>query len=331
MAHIALSCPQCGGPLPKRAWWSMVTCPFCSAAVTKSRDVVQAAWFREARDRVYAALEPAPVKLRWREQEYRVLAHLGTGEHCDVLFAERVSPLPERVTLKLLRVDAVSTLAREEEALSGLQHSQVPGAAYFSQRLPQPVGVGVAIDEGGRERQALVLRHPTGYWGTLADAMHNYPHGIDARHAVWIWRRILEVLAFVHDSGWVHGDLAPEHLLVQPRDHGVLMIGWGRARRTLDNLPPGTPAGARVPARDLMQSAWSMRALLAGGAGEPMIPAATPAPLAALLDRASTDAGWCTSHGARGIEQELVRVAHEAFGAPRFVAFDPDPHALRPT
>jgi serine/threonine protein kinase len=250
-----------------------------------------------------------------------LLAFLGAGEQTDVYLAERIGPLPERVTLKLARQSGeTGMLAAEAAILVALQNSTANGAAYFTQRLPQVVACGITEGTPGHARELLLLRHPAGYWGSLADVLHHAPTGIDPRHAVWIWRRVLEVLTFVHDSGWTHGDLAPEHWLVHPRDHGVLMIGWRRARPVAD---------AAAIARDLMQSAWSVRALLTGGADLPAADGRVPPSLANLLRRCSEDAGFCTQLGAHGIEQELTGAAGAAFGPPRFIPFNPTAASYR--
>jgi serine/threonine protein kinase len=297
----------------------MVACPYCHAMVTRSRAVVERATFREARARLeavaWAACQAGARSLHGGGLRYRLLALLGAGEQTDVYLAERSGPLPERVTLKLARQPGpTGRLAAEAATLVALQDSTVNGAAYFTQRLPQVVAYGMTEGTPGDEHEMLLLRHPAGYWGSLADVLHQAPTGLDPRHAVWIWRRVLEVLAFVHDSGWTHGDLAPEHWLVHPRDHGVLMVGWRQAR-------PVTDAAAIV--RDLMQSAWSVRALLAGGADLPALAGEVPPPLADLLRRCSEDAGFCEQYGARGIEQQLTGAAQAAFGPPQFIPFNP--------
>ena len=320
LSLLALACPQCSAPLPRAARWRTVNCSYCGATISRGEETVERESFRAALQRANARGADGARLLRWRGARYRVLAPLATGEHSEVLLAERLGALPERVTFKLARGrEGAEALAREHAALQALQSLAMPGAAYFTRRLPQPVGLGATGADDGSEdsRQALVLRHPTGYWGSLLDVQRANPQGIDAPHAVWLWRRMLEVLAFVHDAGWTHGDLSPAHALVHPRDHGVLLIGWSRARHDT----------ARA-ADDLAQSAWAVRAVLHGheGLGEPGTGAATPAPLAALLRRCSEDPGECRRLGARGIEQALSAASREAFGAPRFIAFDPAPH-----
>lgn len=331
LSLLALSCPQCSAPLPRAARWRTVNCSYCGATVVRSgEETVERESFRAALRRANVNSGPDAAGgriLTWRGARYRVLAPLATGEHSEVLLAERLGALPERVTLKLARDSAANAvLVREGEVLRALQDLSVPGAAYFTRRLPQLVGVGVAEgqDDGNGARQALVLRHPAGFWGSLQDVQLANPSGIDARHAVWLWRRMLEVLAFVHGTGWTHRDLSPAHALVHPRDHGVLLIGWSRARHATG------AAHAGAAARDLMQAAWTVRAALHGGVDTgPGFGASTPAPLAALLRQCSEDAAFCERLGAQGIEQSLSAASREAFGPSKFVHFDPAPHAGR--
>ncbi|CAA2109077.1 hypothetical protein VVAX_05348 [Variovorax paradoxus] len=321
LSLLALSCPQCSAPLPRAARWRTVDCSYCGATVVRGEEIVERESFRAALRRANADV-PGGRILHWRDARYRVLAPLATGEHSEVLLAERLGALPERVTFKLSRHSAAdSVLAREGAVLKALQDLSMAGAAYFTRRLPQPLGTGVAEGLGDGTRQALVLRHPTGFWGSLQDVALANPAGVDARHAVWIWRRMLEVLGFVHGAGWTHGGISPAHALVHPRDHGVLLIGWSRAQHAAG------AAHKAAAARDLAQAAWTVRALLHGGAaGDPGVGAHTPAPLAALLRECSEDTA-CERLGAQGIEQALSAASREAFGAPRFVRFDPDPHA----
>lgn len=311
MDFIALTCPECGGALPRQALWRALPCPYCRVVVTRRDAVVARAPYRAAHLRSLAQGADGPRVLRIGGHSYRVLAPLGQGDHSEVLLAERCGALPARVTIKLAPTPDAG-LAAEAATLLGLQELEGPGAAYFSRRLPQVMAIGRA-DAAGNAREALVLRHPSGFWGSLADVQRAHPQGIgDPRHAVWIWRRVLELLGYLHGAGWAHGDLRAAHWLLHPRDHGGLVIGWRMAQRGGDT------------ARDLMQSAWTIRALLAGdGDTAPALPSRLPSPLADLLRAASEDAAFCARLGATGIDQALVDAARAAFGAPQFVPFDP--------
>lgn len=322
LSSVALVCPQCAAPLPRVARWRTVQCSYCGATCVRGEDTVERASFRAALTRAQVTTAEGRVVM-WRSQRLRVLLPLGQGTCSEVLLAERLGVAPERVTLKLARGDAHGEhLAREHEVLRALQAVRAPGAAYFSRRLPQPIGVGVVQGMADGERHALLLRHPPGHWGSLADVMLANPDGIDPRHAVWLWRRMLEVLGFVHSVGWTHGCLAPEHALVHPRDHGVLCIGWANAQHA-----PRAPDLA-AQARDLQQTAWTVRSVLQAGreVGVPGLGAGTPAPLAQLLLRCSEDASACAALGAAGLQAELSVAAEASFGAPQFVHFNPAPN-----
>ena len=318
---LSFACPQCSAPLPRAARWRTVECAYCGATIVRGTETVERAVFRQAWQRAQAAPANGP-EMRWHGARYRLLAPLGRGEHAEVWLAQRHGAVPERVTLKLALDEGVARdrLKAESTVLDAMQGLTTPGAAYFSRRLPQPLGLALAEGAAGGARSALLLRHPPGFWGSLAEVRRLNPQGVDPRHGVWLWRRMLEVLAFVHDNGRVHGALAPEHALVHPRDHGVLLIGWADARS------PRTAERHADVARDLMQSAWTIRALLAGHAtGAPGLGARTPVPLAELLGQCSEDAAACARLGARGIEQALSTASREAFGAPQFISFHPAP------
>jgi hypothetical protein len=49
---------------------------------------------------------------------------------------------------------------------------------------------------------------------------------LDPRDAAWIWRRLLTGLGWAHRAGVVHGAVLPEHVLVHPERHGVVLVDW---------------------------------------------------------------------------------------------------------
>ncbi|MBT9525301.1 MAG: protein kinase family protein, partial [Rhizobacter sp.] len=99
MGFTALTCPQCGGALPRQALWRMVACPYCRAMVTRSASVVERAPYQAAYQRSLGGASGRVLPIA--SQRYRVLAPLGQGEHSEVLLAERCGALPQRVTIKL--------------------------------------------------------------------------------------------------------------------------------------------------------------------------------------------------------------------------------------
>ncbi|MFG6416692.1 protein kinase family protein [Roseateles sp. DC23W] len=305
--HGSPSCPQCGGSLPRQALWRAVSCSYCKAVVTLNTRWVERAAFRAAWARAQLRADDGDW-VTLAGTDYRLLAPLGRGTTSEAWLAERQGNARLRAVIKLEPPAAAGKQAREATTLQRLQALSGPGSSYFSLRLPQPVAQGLTA-----RGAAIAVRAWPGFWGSLADVMALHPQGLaDPRHAVWLWRRVLELLDYLHGQGWCHLDLRPKHWLIHPADHGVHLVGWSRAAPQAD------------PAVDLQQSAWALRAALAGaGEAPPALPARCPAALAQLLRRASEDRDWCRGQGAAGLARQLSAAALADFGPPRFVPFDP--------
>jgi serine/threonine protein kinase len=218
--------------------------------------------------------------------------------------------------LAVMKLSAASKAAeahlREATVLRELQSLTGDGAdEYFGQMLPEVVAVGAVA--GDVPRHALVLKVPNGYWGSVADLNARFPKGLDPRHAVWIWRRVLGMLAFVHSRGWVHGDVRPEHVLVHPGDHGARLIGWASARKD---------ASGAVQAADLMRSARVILVLLDGSSETGSDMNQVPVELSTFVKQAAHDAAFCQQQCALGLDAKLRSAARAAFGPPAFVPLD---------
>ena len=118
-------------------------------------------------------------------------------------------------------------------------------------------------------------------------------------------------------------------MLVHPRDHGVLVVGWSCAARAGETLPATIaaesafhprgasvePASARV---DLAMSARCIAAVLGGDPETGRVPDAVPAPLAALV-RASAEGSGPADAGT--LHDAIGATAAQLFGAPTYVPF----------
>lgn len=62
-------------------------------------------------------------------------------------------------------------------------------------------------------------------------------HGnLDQKDMVWMFRRLLLVLGFAHRSGLVHGAVTPDHVLIQPEQHGLILIDWAYSVNNQDTI-----------------------------------------------------------------------------------------------
>ncbi|WP_433894082.1 molecular chaperone DnaJ [Streptomyces sp. CA-111067] len=88
----------------------------------------------------------------------------------------------------------------------------------------------------GSERRVNALAPLAGFH-TLAEVAAAHPGGVDARDAAWIWRRLLTALGWAHRARLVHGAVYPEHVLIQPELHGVVLADWCYATAMGTHIP----------------------------------------------------------------------------------------------
>uniref|UniRef100_UPI002025757F lipopolysaccharide kinase InaA family protein n=1 Tax=Frankia sp. CiP1_Cm_nod2 TaxID=2897161 RepID=UPI002025757F len=104
---------------------------------------------------------------------------------------------------------------------------------------------------GGELRQVNVIEHVHGF-RSLAELRAVCPDGLDARDVAWMWRRLLVALGYAHRAGVVHGAVVPDHVLVHPDDHGLVLVDWCYSVVIAPDGPgaAGGPGGAagHVPA-----------------------------------------------------------------------------------
>lgn len=308
MAWEAVTCPQCSAPLPRVALWRSVKCASCGALITRMESLVKRETFRQALMR--SRRPELGHVIQCGGQSYSLINRLGEGQMSDVHLAQRIGPMPFLAVIKL-SAGGKSAEYHEREAMV-LRELACDGAdANFAQLLPEVVAVGPVA--GDVPRHALVLKAPNGYWGSLADLNARMPQGLDPRHGVWIWRRVLGILAFVHSRGWAHGDVRPEHVLVHPGDHNARLIGWASAQKNAND-------SAQVA--DLMRSARIIQILLDGGSESANAKNKIPVGLYSLVEQAANDAAFCKQHGAQGLDGVLRNAAQAAFGPPAFVSLN---------
>jgi hypothetical protein len=326
MAERALKCPQCNAPLAAGRFARAVTCPFCGSTVVLGEATVAASRFRDA-FRAWNSPESHGVA-EWvslGDSHWALGPLVARGEVSDVYAAARARWPTERALLKVLRDrrDAAG-FQREWEVLVALQKSDAPGAESLTARLPEPIVQG-EITAGARAGdRAMVLRWAGGFTHTFEDARRAYPQGIEPRASIWIWRRILEALSFVHASGFVHGAVLPPHLLVEEGEHGVRLVGFhaadraGGRLRAAPGFEPFYPRGARLaPETDLAMAARCVAALLGGDPASGEVPGKVPAPLAREIAEASA-LRPAAGGDAWQRHKRLGELAREVFGPPAF-------------
>ncbi|MET7423211.1 serine/threonine protein kinase [Dactylosporangium sp. NPDC005555] len=125
--------------------------------------------------------------------------------------------------LKLVRDPACNDLmAREATALRQLADRGDPRYLPYVPRLVD----SFRHQEGTARRRGNVIATSAKGLHSLAEVARLRPNGLDPRDAAWMWRRLLAALGLAHRAGVVHGAIVPEHVLIQPDDHGVVLVDW---------------------------------------------------------------------------------------------------------
>jgi hypothetical protein len=134
----------------------------------------------------------------------------------------------------------------------------------------------------GADREVNVFARLDGFV-SLASVRAAFPGGLDARDVAWMWRRLLVAIGLAHRAGVVHGAVLPDHVLIQPEQHGLVLVGWCYAAigptdrvpamvgRYRDWYPPEIPARERpTPATDIYLATRCAVALMGDRAPEPL-------------------------------------------------------------
>ncbi len=227
-----------------------------------------------------------------------------------------------RGLLKVARDPADNDLMDAEAgALTGIREDvDFRFGAYFpvlaqTQRLVDP--------RSGAERRANLIAELDGFVN-LAQVGAAFGGALDPRDAAWMWRRLLVALGAAHRAGVVHGAVLPEHVLIHPAEHGLVLVDWcysGRppyrlpamVARHRDRYPPevlaGQPAG---PDTDI----WLATSCMTGLTGDRL-----PAPLAAFARGCLLASPRRRPQDAWALLGELDELLGRLYGARKFRPF----------
>lgn len=327
-------CPQCNAPLAPQRFSRSVVCSYCGATVKLDEDSISAGIFHKA---FRAWNSPASYQVQsWisiGERHWALDKCVAQGEIADVYFGQLARWPTELVLVKLLRDrQNLRLFDNEWEALQMLQASEAPGAETFTTLLPQPVMHGDISAGSFIGRRGNIYRWASGFFHTFKEVMQTYPQGIPPQAVIWVWRRILEMLSFIHASGMAHGAVLPAHLILQENEHGVRLAGYSTAGRIGQKLltisedfisiyPESIHSNPLLTTHlDIMMSARSMIAILGGNPANGAMPTTVPGRLAEIIKRvALADPDHPSRQDAWALREELGEIAPQVFGPPRFI------------
>ncbi len=243
MAVKTFDCPSCGHPLPAGTRPNeIVTCPACHSTLYLSD------WEIGKSEGGIAVSTPTRI--------YTVLDQIFKDDLCNTYRCAYEANGKEWQGMFRAAINATDNdlVTSEAQTLYHLQSSKdyddykpflpaiLESFLYKDATLDQARQVTiVGLDE--------TIHKPTELY-TLEEIHKHYPGGIDPRDMAWMWRRLLFILGFVHQSNVIHGAVLPLHVMIEPRDHKLMLNGWGYAVRE-----PKT-TGDRLTAISITYEKW---------------------------------------------------------------------------
>jgi hypothetical protein len=209
--------------------------------------VLTALWRAYGRD--------AEVTITTRRHSYRVGTRFVRGDLANLypvtVGGHHEPTAREPALLKLPRDPARNDLL-EREAVA-LRQLPKDGPGRFLPYVPRLIESFQHRDAAtGVRRTANVIGAAEGFH-SLAAVRAAHPGGLDPRDAAWMWRRLLVALGFAHRAGVLHGAVLPEHVLIHPERHGLMLVDWCYS---VPGCHAATDPSGRVPAMVARYADW---------------------------------------------------------------------------
>jgi len=196
--------------------------PIAKKTFQKLNDLKEVAEKRIS-DGEYGKRTPLPHCTPMEIGKYRVKRKPIVGDIADLYYVEGSSRLV-KVARSYDDNDLMRAEAKALKLLDGITGPVRDGAPILAETFQI---------NGSRKREANVISAFPGF--VTAQEVHS-KMTVDARTAVWMFKRILSLLTWVHHFGLVHGSILPSHVLfypdndghvdVDPRKHSIRLIDW---------------------------------------------------------------------------------------------------------
>jgi hypothetical protein len=279
-----------------------------------------------------------PAVIRSSKGTYAVSRGIAGGDLSKVYlgdYAPTDGGPTKAVILKVARhADLNLFLVSESAAIKALDEA-ASGTQSYRQFIPTIFeSFRVKTTDDPQQLQVNVFSYVTADFRLLPDVFSQYPSGIDPRHFVWIFSRLLTVLSFSHSQGIVHGAVLPPHIFIQPVSHAIHLIDWcfagerGKPLLIIPNAykhfyPPEVGAKqAATSATDIYMAAMCMCYILGSDYGEGLEKSGLPPRFTRLLTGCLMKNPARRTSDAWALYLELQSAAEAVFGPRRYVKLE---------
>lgn len=151
-----------------------------------------------------------------KDNDYEIIGSFDTGNLCNVYY-------DSHHVIKIAKSHNDNELLDREKTV--LDIFKECGTDILTSTTPKLVESFDIRNVSKEKLRVNVLDYYKDYY-PLSKIKEKYPDGLDPRHIIWIWKRLLMTLGFVHKENIVHGCINLDNILVNPINHSVMIIDW---------------------------------------------------------------------------------------------------------
>lgn len=204
--------------------------------------------FYETATKAFAAGQfgEAVVDLSFASAQARHTVTTPMSEFADMTNIYRAKTTPHsggtlETIVKVARIPRDNDLlAAEAATVSALRSGSTEHVMFYPKLVDK-----FQTADGRKRLRVNVLEYMDGFVN-LIEVKRKRPAGLNPLDAAWIWRRLLWALGGAHEQGVVHGAVLPQHVLIHPKMHGVVLVDWCYSLTQVDNKYPPLKAVVRA-------------------------------------------------------------------------------------
>jgi hypothetical protein len=278
-------------------------------------------------ERLYALYKnPPPPIVSPSNESYRVGKLIAVGDVADIYNATTADA---SYILKISRVPGGDKLLiNEAEKLTELRT-----AAIDTTYLDYFPALEESFPAKDKFQKHVNVFPKTSGWLSLVEVQKRKPN-LPGEHLAWIFNRLLIALGFSHRQGIAHGAILPSHVMIDPVNHALQLIGWGHSVPLKNPLTTiSTAYRAWYPAEvllkkpvmvgtDLFMAAKCIVYLGGGDLTTGELPKPIPRSINRFIRSCLLDSVTMRPTDAWKLFDEFRIILHETFGPPKFHHLD---------
>ncbi len=224
-------------------------------------------------------------------------------------------------------------LENEAKVLKDLYVLKDPKHEVFMRWLPKLLET-FKLDNGTIRRAVNVIGYIGNTHYSLEEVKLAKPK-LEMEHAVWMFNRIMGGLSYVNvDKEYIHGAILPPHIMIDPEEHGGIIIDWSYATKKNSKITAISPKWKAfyppeifrkenaTPAVDVWMAVKTIIYILGGNIETNKLPDHIPSYLGFFLKGCLHDNPKMRPNNIWQLHEEFKEHMRKNYGPKKFVHFE---------